>query len=33
MFKSLFHMSNDSHLFRTLADLEQAGWQLGEDGV
>lgn len=31
-FKTLFHMSNDSHLFRTRRELEEAGGRLGEDG-
>ncbi len=31
-FKTLFHMSNDSHLFRTRSELEDAGCQPGEDG-
>ena len=27
-FSTMFHMSNDSHLFRTRADLEAEGWEL-----
>jgi hypothetical protein len=27
-FATMFHMSNDSHLFHTRAQLEQAGWRL-----
>ncbi|MGH2615918.1 MAG: hypothetical protein ACRDJC_11805 [Thermomicrobiales bacterium] len=31
-FKTLFHMSNDSHLFHTREELEASGHTLGEDG-
>jgi hypothetical protein len=27
-FSTMFHMSNDSHLFRTLEQLEGEGWEL-----
>jgi hypothetical protein len=32
-FTTLFHMSNDSHLFRTRAELLAQGYTPGEDGV
>lgn len=32
MFKTMFHMSNDSHLFSTRKDLEGQGATLGTDG-
>jgi hypothetical protein len=28
-FLAMFHMSNDSHLFRTRAELEQQGYRFG----
>ncbi len=31
-FKTMFHMSNDSHIFRTREELESHGYVLGADG-
>jgi len=31
-FSTMFHMANDSHLFRTREELENDGWELAEPG-